>query len=222
MQETDLYGPVKTLLEGQGYVVKSEVGAADVVAIRGEEDPVIVELKIGFSLALFHQAIARLAVANEVYIAVAHKPGKRFAKAVKDNTKLARRLGLGLMIVRLEDGLVTLACDPGPYAPRKSKTRQSRLLKEFAKRAGDPNEGGQVRAGLVTAYRQDALKCALYLYEAGASKGADVKRETGVEHATRMMRADHYGWFERVDTGVYGLTETGARAVQDAGDSLGA
>ncbi len=221
MQETDLYPPVKALLEGQGYVVKSEVGPADVVAVRGGEPPVIVELKLRFALALFHQALARLAVSDDVYVAVAHQPGKRFQKAVKDNTKLARRLGLGLMIVRLSDGLVTVACDPGPYAPRKSKPRQARLLREFAKRSGDPNAGGQTRAGLVTAYRQDALKLALYLFEAGASKGADVKRETGVEHATRMMRENHYGWFEKVETGIYGLTEAGAGAVRQAGEALG-
>lgn len=222
MRETDLYPPVKALLEEQGYVVKSEVGAADVVAVRGGEPPVVVELKLQFSLTLFHQAIARLSVSDEVYIAVAHKPGKRFAKAVKDNTKLARRLGLGLMVVRVSDGLVTIACDPGPYAPRKSKQRQVRLLKEFARRSGDPNEGGQTRSGLITAYRQDALKLAVFLYEVGASKGADVKRETGVEHATRMMRENHYGWFEKVDKGVYGLTDLGAQAVQEAGRVLGA
>jgi hypothetical protein len=221
MLETDLYPPVKALLEEQGYVVKSEVGAADVVAVRGGEPPVIVELKLRFSLALFHQAIARLSVADEVYIAVAHQPGKRFAKAVKDNTRLARRLGLGLMIVRVSDGLVTIACDPGPYAPRKSKPKQARLLKEFARRTGDPNDGGQIRAGLVTAYRQDALKIALHLYEIGASKGADVKRETGVEHATRMMRENHYGWFEKVEKGVYGLTPSGADAADQAGAALG-
>ena len=51
-RETDLYLPIKSFLEDQGYVVKSEVGAADVVAIRGAEPPVVVELKLGFSLAL--------------------------------------------------------------------------------------------------------------------------------------------------------------------------
>lgn len=222
MRETDLYPPVKALLEEQGYVVKAEIGAADVVALRGAEPPVIVELKLTFSLAVFHQAIARLAVSDDVYVAVAHKPGKRFAKAVKDNVKLARRLGLGLMVVRLSDGLVTVHCDPGPYAPRKSKMRQTRLLREFAKRSGDPNQGGQTRSGLVTAYRQDALKVAVYLYEIGASRGADVKRETAIEHATRMMRDNHYGWFEKVEKGVYGLTDAGAAAVQDAGTVLGA
>jgi hypothetical protein len=37
-RETELYPPVKALLEGQGYEVKSEIGAADVVAVRDGED----------------------------------------------------------------------------------------------------------------------------------------------------------------------------------------
>ncbi|KZY04449.1 MULTISPECIES: DUF2161 domain-containing phosphodiesterase [unclassified Sulfitobacter] len=220
-RETDLYPPVKAFLEDQGYVVKSEVGPADVMALRGAEPPVIVELKTGFSLTLFHQCLARLAVAEDVYMAVPRQTGKRFLKALKDNTALARRLGLGLITVRLSDGLVEVHCDPGPYAPRKSARKSGRLLREFARRQGDPNDGGQTRAGLVTAYRQDALKLAVYLFEAGASKGAMVARETGVTPATRMMRDNHYGWFEKVDKGIYGLTPTGAEAVQTAGRLLG-
>ncbi|NVK13975.1 MAG: hypothetical protein HWE35_07305, partial [Rhodobacteraceae bacterium] len=69
-REDQLYAPVKALLEAQGYAVKGEVGAADVVAVRGAEPPVIVELKLKFSLSLFHQAIARLAITDHVYIAV--------------------------------------------------------------------------------------------------------------------------------------------------------
>lgn len=221
LRETDLYPPIKEFLENQGYVVKSEVGAADVVAVRGEEPPIVVELKLGFSLALFHQCIARLKVTDDVYLAVSRQPGKRFAKAVKDNTVMARRLGLGLITVRLKDGLVEVHCDPGPYAPRKSLRRQARLLREFARRQGDPNDGGQTRAGLVTAYRQDALKLAVYLFEAGASKGADVAREAGVPRATTMMRDNHYGWFEKIEKGIYGLSPVGAEAVATAGRVLG-
>jgi hypothetical protein len=221
-RETDLYPPVKSFLEDQGYVVKSEVGAADVVAVRGAESPVIVELKLGFSLALFHQCVARLKVSDDVYMAVARTPGKRFQKALKDNVAMARRLGLGLITVRLKDKLVEVHCDPGPYTPRKSPKKQKQLLREFARRQGDPNDGGQTRAGLVTAYRQDALKIAVYLFEVGASKGSDVKRETGVERATNVMRDNHYGWFEKVEKGIYGLTPSGADAVGTMSRVLGA
>ena len=74
-RESDLYAPVKALLTGQGYEVKGEVGAADLVAMRGAEPPVIVELKLKISLALFHQAVARLAVSDAVYIAVPKPSG---------------------------------------------------------------------------------------------------------------------------------------------------
>ncbi len=45
LRETELYAPVKAWLEAQGFEVKSEVGAVDVMARRPGEDPVIVELK---------------------------------------------------------------------------------------------------------------------------------------------------------------------------------
>lgn len=221
-RETDLYPPVKEYLEKQGYTVKSEVGAADVVGVRGGEPPVVVELKLGFSLALFHQCIDRLKLSDDVYLAVARIPGKRFAKSLKLNVAMARRLGLGVITVRLSDSLVEVHCDPGQFAPRKQPRKRAQLLREFARRQGDPNDGGQTRVGLVTAYRQDALKLAVYLFEVGASKGADVARETGVAPATRMMRDNHYGWFERLDKGVYGLTPSGAQAVSAAADILGA
>ena len=154
-------------------------------------------------------------------MAVARGKGRRFQSACKQMKTLCRRLGLGLITVRLSDGLVQVHCDPSPYRPRKSTRRQGQLLKEFARRQGDPNVGGQVRSGLITAYRQDALRLAVYLYEAGATKGSDVAAATGVEQATRMMRDDHYGWFEKVEKGIYGLSPKGATAVIDAGEVLG-
>ncbi|MEM7472623.1 MAG: DUF2161 family putative PD-(D/E)XK-type phosphodiesterase [Pseudomonadota bacterium] len=209
MKETELYPAVKAFLEGQGYEVKGEIGACDVVAVRAGDDPVIVELKTGFSLSLFHQGVARQSVSDDVYIAVPRQTGKRFLKALAENSGLCRRLGLGLITVRLRDGLVEVHLDPAPYHPRKFKERRGRLLREFARRVGDPNEGGATRTGLVTAYRQDALRCARHLRAHGACKGAAVAAATGVPTATRIMAADHYGWFERVETGIYQLTPNG-------------
>lgn len=204
-RETDLYPPVKAYLEAQGYEVKGEVGAVDVVAVRGDEDPVLVELKLGFSLALLHQGIARQTISDAVYLAVSHIGGK----ALKENLNLCRRLGLGLMTVRRRDGFVEVLVDPAPYKPRKSAKRKTRLLREFARRVGDPNAGGATRVGLVTSYRQDALRCATYLEDEGSSKGAVVAKAAGVPNATRIMADDHYGWFERIKTGVYMLTPKG-------------
>lgn len=212
MRETDLYPPVKTFLEGQGYEVKAEIGPADVVARRGDEDPVVVELKTGFSLTLVHQGVARQAITDAVYIAAPRGRGRPFLAALKNMKTLCRRLGLGLITVRMEDALVEVHCDPAPYRPRASKAKRDRLLREFAKRDGDPNAGG-TRGGIVTAYRQDAMRCAEHLAVAGPTKGAAVAKATGVGRATRMMADNHYGWFERVETGVYGLTDAGRAAL---------
>ena len=177
-----------------GYEVKGEVGVADVVALRGTEPPLIIELKLGFSLTLFHQAVERLKVVDDVYIAVVRPEGKAGYKRLKANITLCRRLGIGLLTLRLRDQFIELHCVPGPYAPRKSVKKIKSMVKAFERLDGDPNNGGATRQGLVTGYRQDALKCAAYLLNAGAKKGAVVSKSTGVHSATTLMRNNDYGW----------------------------
>ena len=212
-REQDLYAPVKALLERQGYTVKGEVGAADIVACRDDAPPVVVELKLRFSLALFHQAIARLGVTDLVYIGVLRPTGKSARRAIRDNKAMCRRLGLGLILVRA-DGRADVLCDPGPYAQRKSKAKTAKLLREFDRLEGDPNAGGATRHGIVTAYRQDALRCAAHLAQQGATKGAEVAKATGVAQATTLMRNNHYGWFEGLGQGVYRLTAEGSAGLK--------
>ena len=55
VSEATLYAPVKLFLERLGYEVKGEVRGCDLVARRGDEPPVIVELKLRFNLALVLQ-----------------------------------------------------------------------------------------------------------------------------------------------------------------------
>ncbi|MEO0497294.1 MAG: DUF2161 family putative PD-(D/E)XK-type phosphodiesterase, partial [Pseudomonadota bacterium] len=194
--ESDLYAPVKAFLEGQSYEVKGEVGAADVVAVRGAEPPVIVELKTSFSLTLLHQAVERQAVTDSVYIAVPRGSGKPFRAALKRNMTLCRRLGLGLITIRQKDGFVEAHLDPGPYKPRISKVKGQRLLREFTRRVGDPMAGGSSKTRpMITAYRQDALRCAVCLHQNGPTKASIVAKLSEVERARPIMSADHYGWF---------------------------
>jgi len=201
--ESDLYAPVKALLEGQGYVVKGEVRGCDVVAVRGAEPPVVVELKRAFGLGLVLQGVDRLALSDLVYLAVGQWP-----KQMKNVKKLCRRLGLGLMIVA--DGRCDVVLDPTPYLPRKNKRKASRLLGEHARRVGDPNLGGQaMRAPLMTAYRQEALRCAALLAGGGPMKLADMRQAANVPNAARILQQDVYGWFERLERGVYRLTPKG-------------
>ncbi len=224
MREQDLYLPVKAFLEAQGYAVKGEIDGCDVVAIRGGEPPVIVELKTSFSLPLIFQGIARQGLSDNVYLAV--PPFSDRTTRRKDVLVLCRRLGLGLLTVRLEPApLVEALLDPAVYRSRKRKPGIGRLLREFQHRVGDPNAGGSNRRKIMTVYRQDALRCAVHLRLNGSTKAAIVARATGVARAGAMMRADHYGWFERSsDTprGVYGLTPKGHAALEKYADTVAA
>ncbi|WIV52045.1 DUF2161 family putative PD-(D/E)XK-type phosphodiesterase [Marivivens sp. LCG002] len=219
MREADLYPPVKAYLEAQGYEVKSEIGACDVVAMRGDEPPVIVELKLTFSLGLIFQAIERQTVSDAVYMAVPVSKDRGWKLRYKDIVRLCKRLGLGLLAVDVAKGTVQAHVDPEDHAPRKNRRRQTRLLREFERRVGDPNTGGTTRAKQMTSYRQDALRCLVRL-SVGPSAPAAIKNALGVERAGDILRADHYGWFENIERGIYGITPKGREALDEFAEDI--
>lgn len=218
--EVDLYQPVKDFLTAQGYVVRGEVRGCDLVAVRGDEKPIIVELKLRFNLALVLQGIERLALTDTVYLAVPRTIGKRRETVSPDDRvvrKLCRMLGLGLMTVsplgRRKGNGVEIVLDPLPYRPRQNKRRAALLLGEHARRTGDHNRGGVRRVKIVTAYRQEALRCAQLLARNGAMKVAALRATGLVPRAGRILLDDVYGWFERRSVGVYALSENGRMAL---------
>lgn len=209
--ESDLYAPVKALLEGQGYVVKGEVRGCDVVGVRGDEPPVVVELKRAFNLSLVFQGVDRLALSERVYLAVGKWP-----KPMKPVRKLCRRLGLGLLVV--DTGRAEIVLDPAPYQPRPNKHKKGRLLGEHARRVGDPNLGGSTtRIPLMTAYRQEALRCAGLLASNGPMALKAMRAAADVPNATKILQSDYYGWFERIERGVYGITPKGRSGLEQFG-----
>src|SRR3954454_13346098 len=98
--ETSLYAPVKRFLESLGFAVKGEVCGCDLVALRGDEPPVVVigELKLRFNLELVLQGVNRTAACDEVWLAV-----RASARGGRENDprvrKLCRFLGFGLLAV---------------------------------------------------------------------------------------------------------------------------
>ena len=217
MKEADLYPPLKAFLEAQGYEVKAEIGACDIMAQRAGDPPLVVEMKLGFNLSLVLQGVARQALFDTVYLAVA-APKKGWPARYKDIVALCRRLGLGLLVVTPGEG-VEAHLDPGPYLPRRNVARAGRLLREFQRRVGDPNQGGTTGIKRMTAYRQDALRCLASVAD-GSLKAAEVAKRAGVAKAASLMRADHYGWFDRVSLGVYALSPKGLAALGENADEL--
>ncbi|HYG77242.1 MAG TPA: DUF2161 family putative PD-(D/E)XK-type phosphodiesterase [Planctomycetota bacterium] len=219
-RETELYAPLKTFFEAQNFRVCSEVHDCDLVAQRGDE-LVIVEMKRIFNLDVVLQGIERKRVCHEVYVAIETPRGvarKRWRKFLR----LCRLLGLGLLTVSFPQGrrrknasaLVEIVLEPAPYKPKAEPKRRVRLIAEFEKRSGDFNTGGCTRRKIVTAYRQEALSLAMQLQRCGPSKVKLLRDAAKSAKAQSILRNNFYGWFERVDRGIYALTQSGQDALK--------
>ncbi|KAA3498271.1 hypothetical protein DXM27_23235 [Rhizobium rhizogenes] len=210
--ETSLYLPVKGFLETAGYTVKGEVGGCDLVGLSDNDPPVVVicELKLSFNLELILQAVDRAAIAEEVWIAARISAKGKGREADKRYRDLCRRLGIGMLGISDAGDVSVIVSSISPM-PRTNPKRRSRLMREHQRRRGDPAVGGSTRAPIMTAYRQQALGCASVL-ASGPMRVRHIK--SSVPDAGKILLANVYGWFERLDRGVYGLTQTGHEALQ--------
>ena len=209
--EITLYPPIKAFLERAGFTVKGEVRGCDVVAMRPGEAPLVVvaELKLGLSLELLLQAADRLAVADEVWLAVAAT--RRGRDRDRRVVKLCRLIGFGLLAVTLRTGHVEVLAEPVPYRPRVNQRKRNLLLAEFARRRGDPMAGGSARVPVMTAYRQQALDVAIALRDE-PRRPRDIRPMA--PDVGKILLRNVYGWFERVTPGLYRLTPEGHTAIQ--------
>lgn len=216
IQESDLYQPIKTHLELLGFEVKGEIKDCDIVAQKGEE-LIIIELKLSLNITLLLQAVDRFSLADTVYIAIP-KQCTLYKKQHKQVKKLIKRLGIGLMLVDIQKTAqyVEVVFDPQDYTPRKNKRKQGVLLKEFNNRIGDTQKGGSTRAKAgLTAYRQRCIRVAEYLADKPCAKGAEIKKAIGEEQATQFLSNDYYGWFEKIERGIYQLSDKGKAELPD-------
>ncbi len=222
-REIDLYPPLKRFLESRGYEVKGEVGACDALAVRGDEAPLVVELKRTLSLDLLLQAVERLALSPSVYIGVPLDCPSLRPRQRRRVLRLLRRLGIGLLAIGTirSAGVVEVLLDPGAGTAPRQPAKRARLLAEFRLRRGDPVPGGaDRRRGLLTAYRQQALRIAARIKRDGPAKASVVASATGVARARSILYDNVYGWFERVSTGIYALSERGRRELPDWSGAL--
>ena len=124
--ETALYLPVKRFLENLGFTVKGEIGGCDLVALSGDEPPIVVigELKLTFNLELVLQAVDRAAAADEVWLAARMSARGKGRESDARYRNLCRRLGFGMLAVtsyRRRRGTGQAARDqPAPQSRRSA------------------------------------------------------------------------------------------------------
>jgi hypothetical protein len=209
--ETDLYPPIKRHLESLGLEVKGEVCGCDLVGLSGGAPELVVigEMKQSFTLELVLQAVDRTSACDEVWLAVGASKRGRGRENDARVKKLCRLLGFGLLAV-FANGQVEVVVETAPWKPRRDGKRRSRIVEEHRRRKGDTIVGGSTGRPQMTAYRQQALAVAHVL--AGAPGRPRDLRPLAPD-AAKILQNNVYGWFERMERGLYGLTSTGRAAL---------
>jgi hypothetical protein len=209
--ETALYLPVKRFLERLGFTVKGEVGGCDLVALNGDDPPLVVigELKLTFNLELVLQGVDRAGACDEVWLAARMSARGKGRESDARYRNLCRRLGFGMLGVTSSGGVEVLV-QPATVSPRRNPKKRSRLISEHERRKGDPVEGGSTRTPIMTAYRQQALACASAMAH-GPRRVRDLRPD--IPDAPKILRHNFYGWFDRTERGIYTLTAAGHAAL---------
>ncbi len=210
--ETDLAEPLYAHLAKEGYTVRSEVKDCDIAAVKGS-DLLIIELKKTLNLALVVQAVRRQRLTDSVYVAIPRPSNKwKWWKESRGAQHLLRRLELGLILVSRERGKppVEVVFHPLPFARRRRAVSRRAVLEEIAHRSADYNKAGSTRTKLATAYRENAIFIACCLLLTGNTSPAALRAMGTGEKTLSILRFNAYGWFERMEKGVYGLSSHAA------------
>jgi hypothetical protein len=215
LKETDLYPPLKCYLEKQGYSVHSEVNNCDIVA-RKNDEVIIIELKTCVSVSLLAQAVKRKRITDSVYVAVPLAPGKNQLPAFSQVKAVLKRLEVGLILVNFlkTKTRVEVIFHPTRYRHARQHKKMFAIIKEIQGRYAEFNLGGSpVKNERITAYKQEAIRIADILNNNGPLSPAALRSMgTGVK-TQGILSGNVYGWFERVERGVYRLNEEGRTAL---------
>lgn len=214
MEESAMYSIIKTHLESLGFLVKAEIDAVDIMAVK-DNKTLLIEMKKALTLSLIHQGIQRQKLSDYVYLAI-FKPSEKTLQSntFKEKKVIIKRLGLGLMVVDVKHKQLTFLVDPNIPKIHTDHKKKKALNKEFLLRQTALNEGGITRTKIVTAYRELALMIADCLRDGEASVKTIVATTKQMK-ATRVLIDNHYGWFVRVKRGVYTLSDEGQKALDD-------
>lgn len=218
MRETDLYGPIRDYLVAQGYEVQGEVRDCDIVARKGD-DLIVIELKRSFNATLLIQATDRQRITDSVYVALPGSARRGRKGRWRGIQRLLRRLELGLITVTFQDSpVVEIIFHPLPYQRQKRAKRRRAVIREMSARTGDYNQGGSARGKRMTAYRENAIHIACCLEALGPSAPRQLRALGTGGRTTRILSSNFYGWFRRVDRGIYELTATGHAEMASHGE----
>ena len=223
MKESDLFEPIKAYFETLGYSGDGEVGSIDLY-LEKDGLTTAVELKKTLDFRSIQQAALDQKTCDFVYIGIS-RPRDLYSKSGRDKLYLLKRLGIGLICVSSGTKAVEVISDPvvselDSFRKRHSG-RADEIKAEFRKRRLKTNTGGVSKTGLMTAYREEALRVLAALSSAGGQASTRRLRElTSIPGTTNILYRNYYGWFENVSKGIYRISGSGQKALKEYENAL--
>lgn len=214
MTEKELYPPIRDLFEKRGYKVNAEVKDCDMTAVKDDEF-VIIELKRNMTVTLLAQGLRRQRTGADVFVAVPKPKNYSFNK-FRQVFSVLKKLELGLIFVSLrgEHSFAEIVFEPKPYTSTyKDYKKKKAIMREIEGRTIDTNTGGVTGTKIVTAYTEKCIKIACILDMYGELSPKQIKDYGGADSAQLILSRNVFGWFEKVKTGIYRITNEGRKGL---------
>lgn len=214
MTEKELYPPIRDLFEKRGYKVNAEVKDCDMTAVKDGE-LIIVELKRNMSVTLLAQGLRRQKTGADVFVAVPKPKNYSFNK-FRQVFSVLKKLELGLIFVSLRGdySFAEIVFEPKPYTSQyKNYKKRKEIMNEIDGRTIETNTGGVTGTKIVTAYTEKCIHIACILDMYGSLSPKQIRDLGGAENTQAILKSNAYGWFEKIDRGIYSITDKGRRGI---------
>lgn len=207
-KENHLTNAVGEYFTELGYTVRHEVKNCDVVAWKEQASGktiIIVETKLTFNLKLLYQAVNRLELSEEVYIAFLRPTNLGRRSNWKNIKKLTGQLGVGILLItgKKDFPLIQLAKRPHVNKRKINLRRRQSLEKELIGRKVSGQEGGIRQTKILTAYRELSISLAVYLKKYGEERTKNLYLKGFPKSSGRILLNNHYNWFIHKGRGLY-------------------
>ena len=215
-KETDLYYPVKSLFEDMGFTVRAEVKDCDLFAVK-DDKTIVAELKKSFNITLVYQLLNRQTFCKNVYAVIPRPKKGAKDKNFKSMVKLCKKLDFGLITVALDSPVkfAETILSPNEISSITNYKKKTAAEKEAVSRSGDYNTGGSTGKKIITAYREKSIELLCLISVFCPVTGAKLLEMGYEKGAYSILYKNYYKWFEKVEKGVYTISKTGTKALEE-------
>ena len=137
--------------------------------------------------------------------------------------KLLRCLETGLILVYFmkTKTKIEIVLHPKEYNHRRQHKKKFQIIKEINGRFKEFNKGGSPSTvERITAYKQKSIQIAYLLNQYNESSPKQLLKLGADKNTAKMLNQNIYGWFDKVQRGIYKLNIAGKKVLDEYPDLI--